>query len=130
MMEKLEGKRKLERSLCYLKAINEETGEHIGHVGDINNGGLNLISKSEIPLHDDLTVCVETLEEEVKISLVIKGVWNQMNEEPNHYRTGCQIINPSPEIIDTIYKLVEALKNGGRRPFKYSPSMRTKTGLA
>ena len=112
--------RKLERSLCYLKAIKDDTGEHIGHVGDIHHEGLNLISEDEIPLHDDVSICVETLEEEVKIPLVIRGVWTQMNEEPNHYSTGCQIINPSSETVEAIYELIEALKKGGRNPFKYN----------
>ncbi len=122
MMEKLEDKRNHQRSLCYLKAIKEDTGEHIGHVGDINHEGLNLISENEIPLHDHVSICVETLEEEVKFPLVIKGVWNQINVEPNNYSTGCQIIDPLSEAIDAIHKLVEALKKGGRRPFKYASS--------
>ena len=119
-MEKLEDKRRQQRSLCYLNVIEEETGNHIGHVGDIHHEGLNLVSEDELSLHNNLSICVETLEEEIKISLVIKGVWNQMNEEPNHYKTGCQIINPSSETIDAIHKLIEALKKGGRNPFKYN----------
>jgi hypothetical protein len=126
----MEDKRKLERSLCYLKAIKEDTGEHIGHVGDIHHEGLNLVSKNEIPLHDDLSICVETLVEEVIISLVVKGVWNQTNEEPKHYRTGCQIIDPSSEIVEAIYELVETLKKGGRNPFKYNSPMAREGGLA
>ena len=122
--------RKLERSLCYLKAIKEGAEELIGHVGDIHYEGLNIVSENELPLHDDLTICLETLEDEFKISLVIKGVWNQMNDEPTHYTTGCQIIDPTSETIDAINKLIESLKKGGRRPFKYSPSMRTEVGLA
>jgi hypothetical protein len=129
-MKKLDDKRRHQRSLCYLKAIEEQTGKHIGHVGDIHHGGLNLISEYELPLHDDLSICVETLEEEVIISLVIKGVWNQMNEEPKHYRTGCQIIEPTSEIIDAIQELTEALKKGGRNPFKYNSPISGKTGMA
>ena len=102
-MVKPEDKRKHQRSLCYLKVIKEGTGEYIGHVDDIHHEGLSLVSEGEIPLHDNLSICVETLEEDVKISLVVKGVWNQKNEEPDHYITGCQIINPSSEAIDSIY---------------------------
>ena len=72
-MEKLEDKRRQQRSLCYLKVIEEETGDHIGHVGDIHHEGLNLVSEDELSLHNNLSICVETLEEEIKISLVIKG---------------------------------------------------------
>jgi hypothetical protein len=114
----VEEKRKLERSLCYLKAIKEEAGKHIGHVCDIHHEGLNLISEDEIPLHDDLTICVETLEEEVRNSLTVKGVWKHMYEKPKYYKTGCQIINPSSETIDAIYKIVEFLQKGARKPFR------------
>jgi hypothetical protein len=129
-LEKLEDKRRHQRSLCYLKAIDGETGKHIGHVGDIHHEGLNLISEVEMPLQNDLSISVETLGEEIKISLVIKGVWNQMNDEPTHYKTGCQIIDPSPETIDGIHKLIKALKKGGRNPFKYNSPISGKTGLA
>ena len=114
----MEEKRKLERSLCYLKAIKEGAEEIIGHVGDIHHEGLNLISEDEIPLQDDITISVETLEEEIRISLTVKGVWNQMYEEPKYYKTGCQIINPSSETIDSIYKIVEFLEKGSKKPFK------------
>lgn len=113
----MEEKRKRERSFCYLKAIKEETGEHIGHVGDIHHEGLNLISGNEIPLHDDITIRVETLEEEVKISLTIKGIWKKVYEEPKYYKTGCQVISPPSEAIDAIYKIVEFLQKGARKPF-------------
>jgi hypothetical protein len=102
-VEKLKDKRKHKRSLCNLKVIKEDTGEHIGHVGDIHHEGLILISENEIPLNDDLSICVETLEEEINISLVVKGVWNKMNDESKCYETGCQIINPSSETINAIY---------------------------
>jgi hypothetical protein len=125
-----EDKRKLERSLCYLKAIKEETGEHLGHVGDIHHQGLNLISKDEISLHDDLIICIETIEEEVRISLTVKGVWNMNYEEPEYYKTGCQIINPSSESVDAIYKIIEFLQKGGRKHFKYTTSVRNNVGLA
>jgi hypothetical protein len=124
-MQTLEEKRKHQRSLCYLNAIEGETGEVIGHVGDIHHEGLTLISEHEIPLDDVLPIVIETLGEEVRISLIIKGIWNLTHEEPKHYRTGCQIINPSSMTIDAIYKLIEALKNGGRNPFKHAVSMRT-----
>jgi hypothetical protein len=129
-MEMLEDKRNHQRSLCYLKAIKEDTGEQIGHVGDIHHEGLNLISEDEIPLQDDLTICIETLGEEIKISLIIKGVWKKMYEEPTHYKTGCQIINQSSDTVDAIQKLVESLQKGGRKPFKYTTSVRTNVGLA
>jgi hypothetical protein len=115
---KVEDKRKLERSLCYLKAIKEETGEHLGHVGDIHQEGLNLISEDEISLHDDLIICIETIEEEVRISLTVKGVWKKRYEEPEYYKTGCQIINPSSESVDAIYKIVEFLQKGTRKSLK------------
>jgi hypothetical protein len=126
----LEEKRKIKRSLCYLKAIKKETGDHIGHVGDIHHEGLNLISEDKIPLEDDLHIYIETPGEEIKIPLIVKGIWNQINEEPKHYITGCQIINPSSESAKAIYELIESLKMGGRNPFIYHSTMNRKRALA
>ena len=121
MQQSGQEKRKLKRSLCYLKAMEHETGDLIGHVGDIHHEGLNLVTKREVPLSSDLSIMVEEPESDQRISLVIKGVWNQRHDEPVHFRTGCQIINPSQETIDAINKLIELFQSGTKRRYYAIP---------
>ncbi len=81
-----------------------------------------LISKVEIPLLKDLSISLEVPRyEESKIQLVINGIWNQKNTEPDFFNTGCQIIEPSPEVISAINNLFVALEKGARSLYKSSP---------
>lgn len=114
-------KRKFKRSLCYLKATAHETGDLIGHVGDITHEGLNLVSKRELPLSSNLAIQVEEPESDQTISLIIKGIWNQRNDEPLHFRTGCQILSPSPETIEAINKLIELFHSGSKKRYYAIP---------
>ena len=109
----MEDKRQLKRSLCYLDVHEETTGKLIGNANDIHHEGLRLISKSEVPLFEELSICVKTPGTDTSIHLVIKGVWNQAHVEPVHYNTGCLIINPSPETIHAINELVKSLIKTG-----------------
>jgi hypothetical protein len=72
--------------------MDEVTGNLIGQVSDIQQQGLNLISKSEIVLDEDVHVWLENSRGEFKIPLIIKGIWNHMYEEPVFYTTGCQVV--------------------------------------
>ena len=116
----LEDKRQLKRSLCYFDVHEETTGKIIGNAYDIHHEGFGLISKSEVPLFEELSICVKTQGTDASIQLVIKGIWNRVHEEPVHYNTGCRIINPPPETIHAINELVKSLTKRTGRPVKFS----------
>lgn len=115
----MEERRKLERSLCYLDVIDEVTGKLVGNANDINLGGLMLISKDEIPLQTDIPVCVDIPNNDVRIQLVINGVWNQINRNPDFYNTGCRIVSASTESINAIIEFYETLKKRTRNAYKF-----------
>ena len=105
----LDNQRKLERALCYLNAFDQASGILIGHVDDIHHEGLNLTSKIEIELFKEFPIWAEIPIYENIISrfpLVIKGVWNKEHTSPDHFRTGCRIIEPGPEAINAIDKII------------------------
>jgi hypothetical protein len=115
----LEDKRNLERRLCYLDAYEQATGDLIGSASNLHQEGLMLISKAEIPLIKDLSISLEIPGyEESKTQLVINGVWNRKNMEPDFFNTGCQIIKPTPEVISAINNLLMALEKGASSPYK------------
>ena len=64
-----------------------------------------LISKFEVPLQKDIPVFVEVPDRETEIQIVIHGVWNQGNRDPDYYNTGFRIVDPTPESINVIYEL-------------------------
>ena len=81
-------RRNLDRMLCYLDVFDQTTGDLIGNANDIHHEGLNLISKEELPLLNNLSIWVEDLRDNVRIPLVIEGVWNQMEKNPVYFSTG------------------------------------------
>ena len=108
----LEDKRKLKRFILYLNVIEKTSGKLLGYTGDINQHGLMLVSKYEIPLIMDIPILVQVPGEEgvkSEISLVINGIWNQVNMNPHFYNTGCRIVEPSPKVTEAIKQLIDDL---------------------
>ncbi len=118
----MEERRKQKRSLCIIDVFDQTTGEIIGNAVDIHHEGLNLISKDKMPLLSDLSIYLEDPVNEITIPLIIKGVWNQVNKDPVYYNTGCQIVDPSPEIICSINDLLENSQKSVERRFISIPS--------
>jgi len=101
-------KRKLERFNIYLDVIEQSTDNFIGITGNIHHEGMLLISLLEFALFKDIPILLETSGAEgieCKIPLVINGIWNQKKINPVHTR--CRIVEPSPEAIHEIDKLIE-----------------------
>jgi hypothetical protein len=86
-----EDRRELERMLCYIDVFDQASGDLIGSANDIHQAGLNLITKEELPLLNDLSIWIEYPGDNVRIPLVIEGVWNQMQKHPVYYSTGCKV---------------------------------------
>jgi hypothetical protein len=104
--------RKLKRFILYLNIIERTSGKLLGYTGNIHHQGLMLVSKHEIPLIIDIPVLVQVPGEEgikSEIPLIINGIWNQMNMNPHFYNTGCQIVDPSSEVIDAIDELAKEM---------------------
>jgi len=118
----LKERRKHKRSLCLIDVFNQRTSDLIGHVGDIHHEGLNLISKDKIPLFSDLSILLKDPVNKITIPLIIKGLWNRMNENPVYYNTGCQIDEPSPELLCSINDMLEKSKETAERRFTTVPS--------
>ncbi len=104
--------RKLKRFILYLNVIEQATGKLLGYTGNIHHQGLMLVSKHEIPLITDIPVLVQIPGEEgieSEIPLIINGIWNQLNRNPHFYNTGCQVVDPSSEVIDAINELAKEM---------------------
>jgi len=116
----MEERRNNARTLCYLDVIDPANGRLLGSVNNINHGGLLLISKNEIPLQEDIHVLIQFPNNPVKTRLVITGLWNQCNRDPDFYYTGCRIVDASSEGMDMILSMNETLKTGSRKSIKFS----------
>jgi hypothetical protein len=104
--------RKLKRFILYLNVIEQSSGKLLGYTGNIHNKGLLLVSKHEIPLIVDIPVLVQIPGEDgvkTEIPLIINGIWNQLNRNPHFYNTGCQLVDPSAEVIDAINEITKEM---------------------
>jgi len=115
-----EERRKLGRALCYLDAIEPKSRQLIGHASDVCGEGLNLISKYKIPLSEEFLISVEFPGKGESVSLVIRSIWSELNQNPVFYKTGFKIIEPSSETIHLLNQLVGSLVKGVKRTFKYT----------
>ena len=106
------------RTLCYLDVIDPMTGRLLGSANNINHGGLLLISKTEIPLESEMQVLIQFPNNPLKTRLVITGLWNQCNREPDFYYTGCRIVDASEEDMNLIISMNETMKTGSRKAIK------------
>ena len=116
-----EDKRNLERMLCYLDVFDQTTGDLIGNANDIHLQGLNLISKEELPLLENLSIWVEDPRDNVRIPLVIEGVWNQMEIDPVYYSTGCRVHMSASVDSRTLSEFIEKIKNNIKKRSKLTP---------
>ncbi len=117
-----ENRRKLDRMLCYLDVFDQATGDLIGNANDIHHEGLNLITKEEFPLLNDLSIWVEDPRDNVRIPLVVEGVWNQMENDPVYYSTGCKVHISASVDSHTLKEFIEKIKNNVKKKFKLTPS--------
>ncbi len=117
-----EDRRNLDRMLCYLDVFDQTTGDLIGNANDIHHEGLNLISKEELPLLNELSIWVEDPRDNVRIPLVIEGVWNQMEKNPVYYSTGCKVHISASVDSHTLNGFIEKIKNKVKTKTKLPPS--------
>ena len=106
-------RRKLERRdfSHYLRLMNENTGELVGHLADISTGGFKLDSKKPIsPNLDFLLRMDNTSDIAEKDHLVFKARsrWCQPDAvDPALYNVGFQLIEIAPEDIEIFLRIFE-----------------------
>ena len=92
----------------FLSVFDDETNKLLGHLVDITQGGMRILSDAPIDQGSTLRVWLEILSE--KISLSIKVQWNNKIEYSNIYYTGCRFVDPSSEAITKIENFIDYLK--------------------
>jgi hypothetical protein len=118
--------RKLERREFsnYMRLMNENTGELVGHLADISIGGFRLECKA--PILDDLEFLLRmdiTSDVADKDHLVFtaRSRWCQMDPvDPTVYNVGFQLINIAPEDVGIFIHIFEKYgsenKNNKKNP--------------
>ncbi|CAN2040334.1 PilZ domain-containing protein [Candidatus Magnetomoraceae bacterium gMMP-15] len=107
----MEDKRKFKRHpIYYLKVIERNTGEIIGHLADISVGGIMLVSNGPVETNKDWEFKIKVPEEVVgrtEIDFEAKSIWCAQDADPDFYNTGFQFLKISPEQLELIDFLID-----------------------
>jgi hypothetical protein len=108
----MQEKRKLKRwhLIYYLRVIERHTNCAIGHLIDISEEGMMLVSEEPIPI-DRVFQFQMMLPEQIAGTKVwefdAKSLWCEPDLNPDLHKTGFHLINVLPEDIGTIECLID-----------------------
>ncbi|MDG4552520.1 MAG: PilZ domain-containing protein [Candidatus Contendobacter sp.] len=108
-------KRRLKRwyLVMYLRVFDEDTGELLGHIVDINKEGIRLVSDKPIPLNQTFRLWVDVPKENAprqRIHLKVESLWSGRDINPDFYATGFRIYNIGTQELLQLQLLIEEFK--------------------
>lgn len=98
----------------YLRVFDKSNNTLLGHVIDIHEEGLMLLTETPIELNKDFDLSLELpiseSNDREKISFRAHSIWHSSDANPDLVDTGFQLINPDKSSVDAIKKLIEELQ--------------------
>jgi hypothetical protein len=104
----------------YMRLVDNDTQDLVGHLVDISSGGFKLDSQTPIPINKDFRLRMDLTSEVANkpaMVFVARSKWCEVDPlDPFIYNVGFQLINISPTDLDIINRMME----------KYGKTMRDK----
>lgn len=100
--------------IFYLRVFDEESAAVLGHIVDISENGMMLLSDNPIPVSKDFRLWVDVPKEtgpRQRIRLEARSLWSHHDINPDFHDTGFYIKDPLPKIIDQLTQLIEEFKS-------------------
>ncbi len=99
--------RKLKRRhlFFYLRVYDMDSGEQIGHLGDLSQDGLLVVSENPIELSKMFNLKInlpQSAGEHKSLKFRAKSLWSNNDTNPNFYDTGFQLFGVSPADLQTL----------------------------
>ena len=98
----------------YLRVFDQSDDSLLGHVIDIHEDGLMLLSETPIELNKDFDLTLEMPasgeDERQKISFRAHSIWQSSDANPDLVDTGFQLIDPDKDSIEAIKDLIDELQ--------------------
>jgi hypothetical protein len=108
----MEERRRLHRRhiLFYSRVFDRKTGVFLGYLGNMNEGGLMIISEEPIPVDETFLLRID-LPEDIYSTTVLnfeaRSVWCKLDVDPNFYNTGFQLAHITEEGKEIIAQIIE-----------------------
>jgi hypothetical protein len=109
----MDERRKLDRNdfSFYMRLIDSETQELVGHLTDISSGGFKLDSQNPIPENKDFRFRMDLTGEvatKPSMEFVARSKWCKVDPlDPLSYNVGFQLIRISPGDIEIFKRMME-----------------------
>ncbi|MEW6403700.1 MAG: PilZ domain-containing protein [Chloroflexota bacterium] len=95
----------------YMRVMNEQTGELIGHLADISTGGFKLESRTPVQPNQQFVMRMDLtneISEKDYFVFVARSRWCTRHPiDPTLYNIGCQIIEMAPEDLHIFVRIFE-----------------------
>ena len=100
--------------IFYLRVYDEQNGKLLGHVVDIHEEGIMILSEAPLELNRDYALALEMQNSDrsgrKKVSLKAHAIWESSDANPELFDTGFRLIDPKKDTIRAIKKLIEELQ--------------------
>lgn len=99
--------------IMYLRVHDQDTGELLGHIVDINKEGMRLVSDNPIPSNQHFRLWVDVPKDSAsrqRIELDAESLWSARDINPDFCDTGFRIHNISTPALLQLQLLIEEFK--------------------
>lgn len=109
----MDDRRHLERKdfSYYMRLVDNDTQDLVGHLVDISSGGFKLDSQSPIPINKDFRLRMDLTSEvadKPAMVFVARSKWCEVDPlDPFIYNVGFQLVNISPVDLEIINRMKE-----------------------
>ena len=108
----MEDRRRLSRRhiLFYSRVFDRKTGIFLGYLGNMNEGGLMIISETPLEVNQVYLLRIDLPEDIYSRSVLnfeAESVWSRLDVDPNFYNTGFKLIEISEDSKDIIAQIIE-----------------------
>ncbi len=108
----MEERRRLHRRhiLFYSRVFDRKTGVFLGYLGNMNEGGLMIISENAIEVGDTFLLRIDLPEDiysKTVLNFKAKSVWCRLDIDPNFHNTGFQLIEISDSGREIISQIID-----------------------
>jgi hypothetical protein len=95
----------------YMRVIDDETKEVVGHLADISTGGFKLDTRRAIPINKDFRLCMQLPSEVSDKPFLVFGArsrWCKVDPmDPFAYNVGYQLIHFAPKDLEVFIRMME-----------------------
>ena len=108
----MDDRRHLERKdfSYYMRLIDNDSQDLVGHLVDISSGGIKLDSQGPIPINKDFRLRMDLTSEiadKPAMIFVARSKWCEVDPlDPFIYNVGFQLVNISPTDLDIINRMM------------------------